>query len=224
MTAVRKMRILIAEDDEFYVKILIKYLQKEDVEVAISNDGRKAYKKALEFKPDLVISDWMMPEMTGIELCTALRETDELDWTYFIMLTAKDDIEDLVLSFEKGADDFLTKPCNPQELLARVRTGLRLVQLQQENEQLQHVKAVNQTAITANHEINNPLQAIYMYAESMLSHQDDLPESIEKGLKQIMDNVGRIRKVTQKLENLIQVHSKEYISEGPEMIDLGPED
>ena len=137
-----------------------------------------------------------------------------------MLLTAKDDIEDIVVGFEKGADDYITKPCNIKELLARIRTGLRILHLQRENERLQAVKIANQMAITSNHEINNPLQAIEMNAETILFKQTELPDDVRKGLKAILENVSRIRVVTQKLENLIQIRSENYTTHGPKMISL----
>ncbi|MCF7800536.1 MAG: response regulator [Candidatus Marinimicrobia bacterium] len=214
------LKVLIAEDDAMYTKLLQKFLKDENVEFAVTTDGCEAYERAKEFKPDLVISDWMMPEMTGEELCLAIKQNPELKRTYFILLTAKDDIEDIVLGFEKGSDDYIIKPCNIKELLARVRTGLRILRLQRENDRLQAIKLVNQMAITSNHEINNPLQAIEMYAETILFKHKDLPENVLGSLRKILDNVSRIRTVTQKLENMIQIRSEKYTTRGPEMISL----
>ncbi|PIZ62782.1 MAG: hypothetical protein COY19_10970, partial [Candidatus Marinimicrobia bacterium CG_4_10_14_0_2_um_filter_48_9] len=67
------MKILIAEDDAMYTKLILKFLRDENVEFAVADDGKKAYEIARTFLPDLIISDWMMPEMTGEELCTAIK-------------------------------------------------------------------------------------------------------------------------------------------------------
>lgn len=203
-----------------YTKLILKFLKDENVEFAVTGDGREAFERAKEFKPDLVISDWMMPEMTGEELCLAIKQIPELQRSYFILLTAKDNIEDIILGFERGADDYIIKPCNIKELLARVRTGLRILRLQHENDRLQAIKVVNQMAITSNHEINNPLQAIEMYAETILFKHKELPENVLAGLRAILENVSRIRIVTQKLENMIQLRSENYTARGPEMISL----
>ncbi|PIZ62781.1 MAG: hypothetical protein COY19_10965, partial [Candidatus Marinimicrobia bacterium CG_4_10_14_0_2_um_filter_48_9] len=92
--------------------------------------------------------------------------------------------------------------------------------LQRENDRLQTIKVVNQMAITSNHEINNPLQAIEMYAEMILFKHKELNEDIRKGMVAILENVSRIRTVTQKLENLIDLRSESYTSRGPQMISL----
>lgn len=214
------MKILVAEDDAMYTKLILKFLRDENVEFAVADDGKKALEIAREFLPDLIISDWMMPEMTGEELCTAVKMIPELQRTYFILLTAKDDIEDIIHGFEKGADDYIIKPCNIKEVLARARTGLRILRLQRENDRLQTIKVVNQMAITSNHEINNPLQAIEMYAEMILFKHKELNEDVRKGMVAILENVSRIRTVTQKLENLVEIRSENYTSRGPQMISL----
>ena len=89
-------------------------------------------KAIVTFEPDLVISDWMMPQVDGLELCqsikTGLRDTAP----YFILLTAKGEISDKLLALDTGADDYLVKPCDQGELMARVRAGLRIVLLTQD--------------------------------------------------------------------------------------------
>ena len=213
-------KILIAEDDDLYLRVLTKHLQNENYEVLIARNGNEAFEKAVESIPDLVISDWMMPEMSGEEFCKALKQHEDLKWSYFIMVTSKDKVEDLVMGLEGGADDFLTKPFDPKELMARVRTGLRIVALQRENVRLQRIDAINQTAITANHEINNPLQTILSSAQLVLDRNVNLDNVTKDSLQKIIDNVQRIRKVTMKLENMIESVSREYIKDGPQMIDL----
>ncbi len=213
-------KILIAEDDEFHVKILLKHFQKENYDVSFARNGAEGLEKARLLHPDLVISDWMMPEMSGNEFCKALKTSSDFRFTYFILLTAKSQIEDLVVGLESGADDFLTKPYNPKELMARVRTGLRIVTLQRENARLQRIETINQTAITTNHEINNPLQAIVSSAELILNECPDSNPQLSEKATIILENAGKIRNVTQKLENMIEVTSKEYTIGGPEMIDL----
>jgi len=212
--------ILIAEDDELHVKILLKHFQKGNFQVDFARNGAEGLEKAKALQPDLVISDWMMPEMSGAEFCKALKASTDLKFTYFILLTAKSQIEDLVMGLEFGADDFLTKPYNPKELMARVRTGLRIVALQRENARLQRIETINQTAITTNHEINNPLQAIVSSAELILNECPDSEIQMKERINIILENAGRIRTVTKKLENMIEVSSKEYTAGGPEMIDI----
>ena len=132
MKATPDIRILVVEDDPFFQRVLLKRLAAEGYQVQAASDGREGMKAIVTFEPDLVISDWMMPQVDGLELCqsvkTGLRETAP----YFILLTAKGEISDKLLALDTGADDYLVKPCDHGELLARVRAGLRIVLLTQE--------------------------------------------------------------------------------------------
>jgi len=132
MKATPDIRILIVEDDPFFQRVLLKRLAAEGYQVEAAADGREGMKAIVTFEPDLVISDWMMPHVDGLELCqsvkTGLREASP----YFILLTAKGEISDKLLALDTGADDYLVKPCDQGELLARVRAGLRIVLLTQE--------------------------------------------------------------------------------------------
>jgi sigma-B regulation protein RsbU (phosphoserine phosphatase) len=126
------IRILIVEDDLFFQRVLLRRLAAEGYQVQAASDGREGMKAIVTFEPDLVISDWMMPHVDGLELCqsvkTGLREASP----YFILLTAKGEISDKLLALDTGADDYLVKPCDQGELLARVRAGLRIVLLTQD--------------------------------------------------------------------------------------------
>ena len=132
MKATPDIRILIVEDDPFFQRVLLKRLAAEGYQVEAAADGREGMRAIVSFEPDLVISDWMMPHVDGLELCqsvkTGLREASP----YFILLTAKGEISDKLLALDTGADDYLVKPCDQGELLARVRAGLRIVLLTQD--------------------------------------------------------------------------------------------
>ena len=115
-------RILIVEDERKIARFLELELQHEGYEVATAGDGRTGLDKALTWKPDLMILDLMLPELSGIEVCRRLRHESDLP---IIMLTAKDDVSDKVMGLDMGADDYMTKPFAIEELLARIRVGLK---------------------------------------------------------------------------------------------------
>ncbi len=115
-------RILIVEDERKIARFLELELQHEGYEVETAVDGRTGLDKALSWKPDLMILDLMLPELSGIEVCLRLRHESDLP---IIMLTAKDDVSDKVMGLDMGADDYMTKPFAIEELLARIRVGLK---------------------------------------------------------------------------------------------------
>ncbi|MEM6450973.1 MAG: response regulator transcription factor [Cyanobacteria bacterium P01_D01_bin.105] len=116
-------RILIVEDEEKLAKFVQLELGYEGYEVTVANDGLSGLMAARDSEPDLVLLDWMMPGLTGVEVCRRLRATGAM--MPVIMLTAKDGIEDRVAGLDAGADDYVVKPFSIEELLARVRAHLR---------------------------------------------------------------------------------------------------
>lgn len=126
------IRILVVEDDPFFQRVLTKRLEAEGYSVQTASDGREGLKAIVSFEPDLVLSDWMMPQVDGLELCQAVKTGLREAAPYFILLTARGEINDKLLALETGADDYLVKPCDQGELMARVRAGLRIILLTQE--------------------------------------------------------------------------------------------
>ena len=132
MKATKDIRILIVEDDVYFQRVLQKRLSSEGYEVFCAADGREGMKAIVTLDPDLVISDWMMPLVDGLELCQSVKTGLKEAAPYFILLTAKGEISDRLLALDTGADDYLVKPCDQGEIMARVRAGLRNVLLSRE--------------------------------------------------------------------------------------------
>lgn len=120
-----KERILIIEDDEAILRILRRGLSFETYQVETAINGQEGLQKAREYHPDLIILDWMLPGMDGLEVCRRLRSAGPVP---ILMLTAKDTINDRVQGLDAGADDYLVKPFELEELLARIRALLRRTQ------------------------------------------------------------------------------------------------
>lgn len=125
-------RILIVEDDPFYRRVLEKRLAKEGHEVLTAADGREGMRVIVTAEPDLVLSDWMMPEVDGLELCQSVKTGLKDAAPYFILLTAKGELDDKLLGLQTGADDYIVKPCDHAELVARIRAGIRIIRLTQQ--------------------------------------------------------------------------------------------
>jgi len=115
-------RVLVVDDERNIVQLVRLYLNKEGFEVESAYDGKQAIEKAHALKPDLIVLDIMMPEMDGLSVCRELRKTSNVP---IIILTARSDDVDKVVGLELGADDYVTKPFNPRELVARVKAVLR---------------------------------------------------------------------------------------------------
>ena len=136
------MRILIAEDNPQVRHMLERTVAKWGYEAIIAKDGNEAWQVLQqENSPQLAILDWMMPGIDGITICRKVRETDDIPPVYLLILTAKGDKEDIVSGLRAGADDYVTKPFSLEELEARLRVGVRMIQLQSTlREQIKELK------------------------------------------------------------------------------------
>ncbi len=120
-------RVLIVEDEEALATLLHYNLTKEKFEATIATDGEEALLKVEEEPPDVVILDWMLPKISGIEICRRIRSRPETRNLPIIMLTARSEEADRIRGLETGADDYLTKPFSTNELIARVHAVLRRI-------------------------------------------------------------------------------------------------
>jgi signal transduction histidine kinase len=132
------MEILIAEDDYISRNLLKRMLTDMGHQVVETENGRQAWALLRKRPIRLLVTDWMMPEMDGLELCRNIRNTTFDEYIYVIVLTAKDRKKDLVEVFQSGADDYIPKPFDPEELKARVLTGLRVIDLEERHKRMQN--------------------------------------------------------------------------------------
>lgn len=127
------LRILAAEDNPVFQSMLRTMLTRWGYETVIAQDGNEAWKLLQSADPPrMAILDWMMPGMDGVELCRRVRAAAREPYVYILLLTARTDSQDLVDGIEAGADDYLTKPFNSHELHARIRAGMRIIELQRQ--------------------------------------------------------------------------------------------
>ncbi len=125
-----KFSILIAEDNLVSRKLLEKSLQKAGYQVKSTENGREAFDVLKKHFYPIVITDWMMPEMNGPELCKAIRAHEFPGYVFIVLLTSLDSKDDIITGLQAGADDYLTKPFNQAELVARLNTGRRILDLE----------------------------------------------------------------------------------------------
>lgn len=162
-------KILIIDDDPTIRMVLRRALQNEGYNVTVASNGEEGIIQAQQVLPALVICDWMMSQLSGIEVCRLFKATPEFSTTFFILLTARGEVEDRVMGLDTGADDFLSKPIDINELKARVRAGLRLHQLNQDLQtQKQALETLNQDLQTQKQILEAELAEAVDYVRSLL--------------------------------------------------------
>ena len=132
MDAPQELKILVADDSAIYRKLVEQTLSDGNHAVIFAKDGREALDLFAKHHPALVITDWTMPDISGIELCQRIRQDFQQHFAHIILLTSNADKNEVVEGLAAGADDYLTKPFHQGELRARVRVGLRVVELHRE--------------------------------------------------------------------------------------------
>lgn len=197
-------KILIVEDEADTAYILGLLLKKNNFMSKIAKNGQEALEILENFTPEVIIADWNMPIMNGIELCEKVKSSDKYKLIYFIILTARSTLQDRVKGLDVGADDFLLKPIENQELLARIRTGMRIHNLQNELRQIEHSKALIEMATTIGHNINNPLSSLLLSLENIKAElkENKLIASISEDVNIIEESLKKIQILAKDLTNL----------------------
>ena len=155
-------KILIIDDDPTLRMVLKRTIQKQGYDAIVASNGEEGIKLAQQHRPALIVCDWMMTPVDGIEVCRTVKADPELSTSFFVLLTAKGEVEDRVIGLDAGADEFLSKPLDMNELQARVRAGLRLYQL---NEDLRKQK---QALEVLNKKLRTELDEAAEYVRSLL--------------------------------------------------------
>jgi phosphoserine phosphatase RsbU/P len=205
------MNVLIADDDDTCRAMLQAFLKKCGYDVAAARDGREAWEMLqTPDAPRLAVIDWMMPEMNGPDLCRKLRSQESTRPLYIILLTSKGEQQDIIAGLEAGADDYIAKPYDQDELKARMNAGRRIIQLQLELIKKQKLQGVLEMAGAVCHELNQPLQSVSGFAELLIR---DLRENDpnKPRLEKIKAEVDRIGILTRKIMNIANYRTREYL-------------
>ena len=125
-------KILVIDDDPAVQILLKRMLEKQGYQVVAVSNGENGIEKAVVSRPAMIICDWLMPGLSGLDVCRYIKKDPNLSTTFFILLTSLDSVADRVKGLDAGADDFITKPIEQNEMRARVRAGLRLHQMSQD--------------------------------------------------------------------------------------------
>jgi len=202
--------ILVVEDESDSRFLFERLLTKNGYNVKSAENGEAALSYLDEFKPKVILADWTMPKINGIELCNIIKKKDEYKLIYFILLTGRTSLKDRVEGLDTGADDYLVKPIDNQELLARIRAGLRIHNLQNELKNVEHDKAVVELATTIGHKINNPLASLKMSIESLKEELDKKNESAQEDIFIVEESLKRIQEFVKALQNLKSAETTKY--------------
>ncbi len=209
-----KDKVLIVEDEKDTRFILEKLLLRNNYDVMTALNGQDALEILKKFEPKVIVADWTMPVLDGLALCNILKSDDKYKLVYFIILTARSSLKDRIMGLDVGADDFLVKPVENQELLARIRSGIRIFNLQSELKNIEYSKAVLEMACTIGHKINNPLSSLLL---SFGNIENELKEAEKKKLGEdiatLKESVERIKKFVNELIHLQNPESVNYTKE-----------
>jgi response regulator RpfG family c-di-GMP phosphodiesterase len=195
------MKILVAEDNPVIAELLNKTLAKDGHRVVLAENGKKAWELFQEQRFRMIISDWMMPEMDGITLCNKIRAEKLSRYVYIILQTTRDQLPDTLRGFEAGVDDYIIKPYHPEEIRARIRSGLRIIELEQKvleekNKILKKHKELEESymdiirLLSSLIEMLNPVLGEYMKHAGRLSREIAEALGIEKELADQIEIAG----------------------------------
>lgn len=217
-----KGRILLIDDDQEVAEIVVRFLRSEGYDIQHVSSGRAGLEVIETENPDLLLLDVSLPDLNGYEICRRLRSNPRTEQLNVLMLTGRGSVDAKVTGLESGADDYLIKPFDPQELLARIQAQLRLKALRERLVEMEKIATIGQMVITLSHEINNPLTAIVWHAELLHERMKSLPgvpHDVLTSLEAIDREAHRIRRVMVKLARVTRPVVKEYLP-GTSMIDI----
>ncbi len=208
-----EMKILLVDDTPANIDVLKHALQSEGYKLSFAPNGKVALKLADHNVPDLILLDIMMPEMDGLETCSHLKSNEKTKDIPIIFITAKTETEDVVKGFQLGGVDYIAKPFHREEVCARVKTHLQLVQawkmLKSQNKSLEELNKLKNAFVgMAAHDLRNPLSIICMLTQLMIMDKNTLtPEIIEKKLNMIRNSGKRMLSLINNLLDVTAIES-----------------
>jgi DNA-binding response OmpR family regulator len=209
-----KDKVLIVEDEKDTRFILEKLLSRNNYETATAVNGEEALEILKTFSPKVVLADWTMPVLDGLALCNILKNDENNKLIYFIILTARSSLKDRIMGLDVGADDFLVKPVENQELLARIRSGIRIYNLQSELRSIEHSKAVVEMACTIGHKINNPLSSLVLSVKNIENEiAKEEKSKYQEDFSSVNESIERIKKFVNELIHLQNPEVINYFEE-----------
>ncbi len=206
-------RVLIIEDEKNIRETIKEILELNDYEIAIAENGLIGIAKALQFKPDLIVCDVMMPEMDGFETLKNIRAINEISNTPFVFLTAKTETRDFREGMNSGADDFLNKPFNTQELLKVIQLRItksnqakelfikEINNLKEEVENLQN--SINKLSFNNSHVLRAPLLKILGLINYIIEDSEEKSQMDLNALSMLKESCLELSEATEEVEKLL---------------------
>jgi DNA-binding response OmpR family regulator len=212
--------VVLIDDDENYLAVIQLVLEANGFRVSTATNGTSAKEVISREDPEVVLIDWNIPGQDGLSILKAIRADDRHRNKYLILVTARNDLQAKLQGMEAGADDYLTKPFDNQELLARIRVGVRTRELQRALSDHARRGAIYEMAVSIAHEIGNPLTT----AKLLIQRLRRYPEvqrllNVQTDLDTLNQELVRIENLVRKAQSLRDVKSIPYY-DGISMIDL----
>jgi len=215
-------KILVIDDQPENVFYLQDRLQKEGFVVITANSGRSGIEAAITQAPDLILLDIMMPQISGLEVCRFLVRDPRTSRIPVILVTAKSSAEDMREGLQAGAVDYIKKPINKVELLARVNSALKVKDSQDLLLDVEKMKTFTATVVTTNHKIKQPLTLIQLSLTAVKRelHKEEVnKEAVMRKLKYIELAVGEINEILEALNQIERPVFADYVGD-IKMIDI----
>jgi len=218
----KELKILIIEDDAVHRTVLENVLEEEGYSIITANDGEEGVELAFEHLPDLVLTDIRMPIKDGYSVCEDLRDNPKTKFIPVVMVSALIDTTDLVKGFDAGAFDYINKPFENNELMARVNAAIKYKELRDELSLVKQKTALLELAGAAAHELNQPLTILkttaYLFRDrnkkGSLSDED-----FERYLEKFDKSIERMSKTIGKMNSIDEYKTKDYAM-GQKIINL----
>jgi len=221
------MRVLLADDDELMRELIAAVVEGQGHAVEAFADGEAIWASFNAAPAALVVLDWQMPGVDGLEVCRRIRAHADGAHAYLVVVTARSGSRDLDAVLDAGADDYLSKPVSPEDIIARLRIAERRMEIatarraaEAELQRARYLAGVGELSLAFQHEVNNPLAALL--ANSALVSSGILsPEESVAALKVVDEQARRIAAVVRRLNEIEVPTSVEYLK-GQRMVDLAP--
>ncbi len=213
-------KIMIVDDDPNIGLLVEMTLRKKgNFDIVNCSSGEMALERLTRDQPDLMLLDIMMPGIDGYEVCRTIKGNPDTKFISVIMLSARREMVDKIRGMDLGADDYIVKPFDPDELLSRVKARLRIRELEKDLLDARQLQTVLAMTVTLQHEINNPLAGIMGNAEMLKEWQKMDAKDVNECIEAVNTQACRIRDLVAKLSSITKVVESTYIG-STKMIDV----